>query len=277
MDDASPDNSWEILQKLARNNPRVKLIRFSRNFGQHPAIAAALDHRTGEQIVLMDTDLQDRPEDIPRLLRELKPEVHVVYSRKSNPECESFFTRWTSRLYHRVISKAISCAIPKDIGTFRAFSSQFASAISRYREHGVLFGPLMFHAGFPSTVVEVERDPRLRGKSSYSFSKRLNLAVNSLVSYTDLPHKCLMKVGMATLAGSAIYAVLVLVFYLLGRGALLPGLNLIVLLLTLLLGTTMLSLGVIGTYVFRIYQEVLARPRYLIERTENLLDCTGSH
>lgn len=269
VDDASPDNSWNILQEIAKQDCHAKIIKLSRNFGQHPAIAAALDNLQGEIVVLMDTDLQDRPEDIPTIIKELQLGCDVVYSRKSNPDCESWFTRFTSQLFHKVISKSLGCRIPKNIGTFRVFSKKFLLAISKYTEHGILFGPLMFHAGFSHRVVDLQRDPRIRGESGYTFSKRLSLAMNALVSYTDLPHRWLLKIGAFTIMGSVVYGVMVILFYFLNQEALMPGLNLIVFLLTFLLGTTMLSLGVIGTYVFRIYQEVLARPRYLIEETVN--------
>ena len=272
IDDASPDNAWEILQTIAKQNIRVKIIKLSRNFGQHPAIAAALDHLTGDQIILMDTDLQDRPEDIPMVLKELNETHQVVYTRKANVNCESWFVRVTSKIYHDLISKSISCSVPKNIGTFRAFSKKFSLSISKYQEHGILFGPLMFHAGFQYRVIDVYREERTQGRSGYTFSKRLNLAINSLVSYTDLPYRWMLNLGLATILGSLIYAILVVLFYLLNRDVLLPGLNLIVFLLTLIFGTMMIGLGVIGIYVFRIYQEVLRRPRYLIEDTLNFFD-----
>ena len=145
-------------------------------------------------------------------------------------------------------------------------------SISKYQEHGILFGPLMFHAGFQYRVIDVYREERTQGRSGYTFSKRLNLAINSLVSYTDLPYRWMLNLGLATILGSLIYAILVVLFYLLNRDVLLPGLNLIVFLLTLIFGTMMIGLGVIGIYVFRIYQEVLRRPRYLIEDTLNFFD-----
>ena len=262
VDDGSPDGIWQAVKELASRDPHVRGICLSRNFGQHPAIAAALDHAVGDRLILMDADLQDTPEDIPSLLDQLRDDVHVVYTTKQGPT-ESLSVRVTSRVYHAVISRVLRTNVPKNVGTFRAFTRTFADALRGYPEHNVLFGPLMFHVGFRHAVVPVRREQRV-GQSSYTFRKRLQLAVNSLISYTDLPHRIFINAGLIVLFGSLFYGLALVGCYLFMRQEIPPGLNLIVLLLTLLLGATMLSLGIIGTYVFRIFQEVLRRPRYVV-------------
>ncbi|MGH7177812.1 MAG: glycosyltransferase family 2 protein [Tepidisphaeraceae bacterium] len=269
VDDGSRDGAWEILSDIARTDPHVKAIKLSRNFGQHPAIAAGLEHATGDQIILMDADLQDRPEDIPLLLENLKGDVDVVYTVKTGPHDTSTTHSLTSRMYHYVFSKLTHTNVPRDIGTLRAFSRRFLDAVLEYPERSVLFGPLMFHVGFVYTVVQVQRDAR-QGKSSYSFRRRLALALNSLLSYTDLPHRILVNTGAIILAGSVLYLIAILARWVISRDKVPPGLTLTVLLITITLGATMFGLGIIGTYVFRVYQEVLARPRYIISRSINL-------
>ncbi len=269
VDDGSPDGAWRILTDLAARDPRVRALRLSRNFGQHPAIAAGFEHARGQRIVLMDADLQDRPEDIPRLLAALGDEVDVVYTVKQGEE-EPLLTRLTSNLYHYTFSRITGARVPRSVGTFRAFTRSFLEAIRSYPEHNVLYGPLMFHIGFGSATIEVPHVPRKGGRSAYTFRKRLSLAVSSLLAYTDLPHRFLVSFGGLILGGSALYAVALLVRYIVSRGALPQGLTLLALLVTISIGSTMMALGVLGTYVFRVYSEVLHRPRYVVARRLNV-------
>lgn len=269
VDDGSRDNAWEIIQELAAQDARVKGMKLSRNFGQHPAISAGFEHAKGEVIVLMDADLQDRPEDIPRLYEQLKGDVDVVYTVKEG-EREAFTYRLTSRLYHYVFSRLTGARVPPRVGTFRLFSRRFLDAVLSYPERNILFGPLMFHMGFQSATVAVQHVERAGSRSAYTFRKRLALAVNSLLNYTDLPHRLLVSMGSMILLGSGLYLVALLVKYIVARGNLPPGLTLLALLVTFSLGSVMLSLGILGTYVFRVYQEVLRRPRYIVARSLNL-------
>jgi len=269
VEDGGRDNAWEILNELAARDTRIKAMQLSRNFGQHPAIAAAFENVTGDIVILMDADLQDRPEDIPLLLAKLSKDIHIVFSIKQGSQ-ESFSTRLTSRLYHYVFSKLTRTTVPRDIGTFRAFSREFLDAVMAYPERNILFGPLMFHVGFQAETVTVAHDERKNGKSGYSFSKRLKLALDSILSYTDLPHRLLLNAGMVILAASTLYGLALIVKYLVTREPLPPGLTLLALLLTFSIGIMMFSFGIIGTYVFRVYQEVLSRPRYIIARSINI-------
>lgn len=269
VDDGSPDNAWQTMTELAANDSHVKALKLSRNFGQHPAISAGFDHAHGEIIILMDADLQDRPEDIPALVEKLDDETDIVYSVKTGQQ-ESFSTQLTSRLYHYVFSRLTRTDVPKNIGTFRAFSRRFLDSMLGYPEKAILFGPLMFHLGFKSVSVPVAHDPRKDGRSGYSFRRRLALAVNSLLSYTDLPHRIMTNGGIFILITCVLYSVGLLLRYAFASQPLPPGLTLLALLLTISLGLTMFSLGIIGTYVFRVYQEVLCRPRYIIARSVNV-------
>jgi dolichol-phosphate mannosyltransferase len=269
VDDGSPDGAWAIIAELAAADRRVKGIRLSRNFGQHPAICAGFEHAAGDVIVLMDADLQDRPEDIPLLLEHLKDDCDVVYTIKEGVT-ESPLTRLSSRLYHAAVSRLTGVEVPRNIGTFRLFTRTMLHALLQYPEHNVLYGPLMFHVGFRRAVVPVAHDRRHGSRSTYSFRKRLALAVNSLLSYTDFPHRFLVWFGGLILVVSVLYTVALGVRWLLATEPLVPGLTLLALLITMSLGSLMVGLGIIGMYVFRVYQEVLRRPRYVKARTLNV-------
>jgi polyisoprenyl-phosphate glycosyltransferase len=271
VDDGSSDDSFSRLKQIAAATPEVKLISLARNFGQHPAISAGFEHAQGDAIVLMDADLQDRPEDIPPLLAKLRDGVDVVYTRKSH-SAEGLAVRISSSLYHYVFSRVTRSRRFAGIGTLRAFTRKFLSAVLLYGERNILYGPLMVYMGFKSDFLDVVRDARQAGASGYSFGKRLALAVNSLISYTDIPHRVSIYIGLVLFFGSAVYGAAVLLQYLIYGRALPAGFTLVLLMLTLMLGSLMISLGIIGSYVFRVYQEVLHRPRYLIAEKINFSD-----
>jgi len=268
VDDGSPDNTWEIITELAGRDTRIKGVRLSRNFGQHPAIAAGFQRCRGELVVLMDSDLQDRPEDIPRLVEKLTGDVEIVYTVKTR-QSRSMVQRLTSRLYFLLFFRITGLNVPKNHGIFRAFTRKFLHAVLAYPERNILYGPMMFLVGFKWATVDVVHDPRPRGGSSYTFRKRLSLAFDVL-SYTDIPQRVLMNLGALTLGGCFIYAIILVVVWFF-RKELPPGLTMIAFILTVSLGIVMLSLGIIGMYVFRIYQEVLNRPRFIVAEEINPL------
>jgi polyisoprenyl-phosphate glycosyltransferase len=268
VNDGSRDGSWAAVSRLAAADPRIKAIRFSRNFGQHPAIAAALDYAAGEVMVLMDADLEDQPEHIPALVAGLTEQgCDIIYTVKE--QAGDSGRDLTSTFYHYVFSRIVGVSVPRRLGTFRAFTRKVLLALREFPERHVLYGPLMFFVGFRYAVVPVSRGTR-PGVSSYSFRKRLALAVNSLVTYTDLPPMAFAAVGIALVVLPLLYALIVVVQYFLIGQSLPRGLTIIVLLLCVLTGMLMLAIGTLGVYIFRIFQEVLARPRYLIDETINL-------
>ncbi len=268
VNDGSSDSSADKLRSLARESSHVKVLRFSRNFGQHPAISAGFEAATGDYIVLMDADLQDRPQDIPMMIEKLSGGFDVVYTIKKARH-GGLSSRLSSLFYHFVFSKIVGARVPPNIGTLRAFTRKVRDALLLYRERNILYGPLMFYMGFRSTFVEVVHDERRSGQSSYSFRKRVLLAVNSLISYTDIPHRLSIYTGTVLFIGSVAYGLIILGQYAFHGRDLPAGITLIVLVLTIMLGSLMISLGIIGSYLFRVYQEVLDRPRYLVSERIN--------
>ena len=268
VNDGSRDKSLALLKAQAVADPRLKVISFSRNFGQHPAIAAALEHAQGDVLVLMDADLEDRPENIPMLVRTLQErQCDIVYTTKIDGTVTP--RGLSSDAYHQVFSRTIGVTVPRRLGTFRAFTRKVGDALRAFPERDVVYGPLMFYVGFNFAIVPVDRGTR-PGGSSYTLAKRLGLAVNSLITYSDLAPKLFASAGAVMIAAPLLYGGIVLLQYLLAGRTLPQGLTIIVLLLSFLGGTIMLALGVLGVYVFRIFQEVLARPRYVIDETMNL-------
>ena len=269
VNDGSKDNSLSILKQLSAENHSVKIIDLSRNFGQHPAICAGFEHASGETIILMDADLQDSPEDIVQLVKTLRSEgSDVVFTIKKSGD-KKITSRLTSTLYHYVFSRVVKTNVPLNIGTFRAFNRKFLDGILQFKEVNILYGPLMFYMGFKTFFLELSYNERPHGKSSYTFKKRLQLAVNSLISYTDIPHRVSIMFGFVLLIGSILYSFFVMLQYFIFGSSLPSGSTLILMVLCLTLGSVMMTLGVIGSYVFRVYQEVLHRPRFLVQEKIN--------
>jgi dolichol-phosphate mannosyltransferase len=270
VNDGSTDNSFFLLRDLAAEYSFVKVVNLSRNFGQHPAICAGFEHASGNTIVLMDADLQDRPEDINALVEKLvNDDVDIVYTIKES-SIKKITSRFSSVIYHFIFSRIVGSNVPVNIGTFRVFNRKFLEALLQYQEVNVLYGPLMFYMGFKSSFLSLPYLDRQSGQSSYTFIKRLELAINSLISYTDIPHKISTMFGLSLLIGSFIYGILIVIQYLLFGVSLPDGTTMVLLVLFLTLGSIMFSLGLIGSYVFRVYQEVLHRPRYLVQDRINI-------
>lgn len=269
IDDGSRDDSWQIISDLAIADSRIKAFRLSRNFGQHAAISAALERATGNQFILMDADLQDRPEMIPELVGRLThEECDIVYTLKEGGE-EGVTRRLTSHAFHSFVGSTTGSEASANIGTFRAFNAEVAAALREYRERAVVYGPLMHTMGYRTSFFPVPRDPRVGSKSSYTFSKRLALAFQSIVSYSTLPQKILLWSGGLVCAASIAYLLAVVMQALLGNAGLAEGLTLLAVLLLFLIGIVMLGLGILAAYLFLIYREILDRPRYHVQQSIN--------
>jgi glycosyltransferase involved in cell wall biosynthesis len=266
IDDGSPDRSWEIIERLAAEHAEVVGLKLSRNFGQHPAIAAGLERARGDVTVLMDADLQDEPEQLPGLLAKLDEGSDVVYTVNVD-EDGSGSSRLTSALFHYSFSRLAQVDVPHAIGTYRVFTRAFREALLSYPERRPLYGPLMLYMGFTASFVPVRRKPSRARKSGYTMFKRLGLALDTLASYTNVPHRIVLLVGTVLTSLSALYLAALVVDYVVRGPELASGLTLVTGIVVLLMGAVLLSLGIVGSYVFRVFEEVLGRPRYLLAKT----------
>lgn len=269
VNDGSQDESWQIIAALANADPRIKALCLSRNFGQHAAISAALEHATGDRYVLMDADLQDRPEMMPTLLAKLDSGGHdIVYTLKIGGD-ESWLKRLTSRAFHALVGRSTRTDTAANIGTYRVFNRKVAAALMRYRERAIVYGPLMHTLGYDTAFVAVQRCERTGSRSSYSFRKRMALAFQSLVSYSTLPQRILLWLGGSICFASVAYLAVVVLQWLLGFSALAQGLTLLTTLLLFFIGVVTFTLGVLAWYLLLIYREVLDRPRYHVQQLLN--------
>jgi polyisoprenyl-phosphate glycosyltransferase len=266
VNDGSADASLGELRKLADADPRCVVLDLSRNFGQHPAISAGLARASGEITVLMDADLQDRPEELPRLLQPFDddPEIDVVYTTF---EMEGGGrSRLTSRVFHAVFARLSDVHIPPNLGTYRAFSAVVRRALLDYPERSAVYGPLMAQMGFTNTYVQVSRAQAAGRSSSYTFRRRLSLATSSIISYGSFLHRFVTWVGLSLTLLSGGYLVVLIVQYLGGYRDLVNGQLLLLGITVLMSGVLLMTVGILTAYTFRIFQEVLARPRYHVAR-----------
>ena len=264
INDGSRDCTDQILRDLADNNPSTLLISLSRNFGQHPAIGAGLAAANGDYVVLMDADLQDRPENIPQLVKAIESHqsVEIVYTSVSN-ESESR-PRLSSRLFHWMFARLIKRDMPKNVGTFRLFTKRVRDALLEYQEQAVVYGPLMSQIGFLHQTIPVRRDEPVGRRTSYSFRRRLQLALSSSLYYGNSLPKVVISLGGVLAATSAAYLSVVLITYIFGQRSFPPGTVLVLSVLLLTSGVILLTVGVLTAYAVQTFREVLRRPRYHI-------------
>jgi len=264
VDDGSRDGSLEWLEALARVDPRVKAVKLSRNFGHQAAISAALDHVTGDVVVIMDADLQDTPETIPQFLEKYVEGFDVVYAVRHNRK-EGLLLRACYDGFYRLIKSLADIELPLGAGDFSLLSRRVVDQLRHSEERHRYLRGLRTWVGFPQTGLVVERAARAAGESKYTVSKLLKLAFDGIFSFSTAPLRAATVLGAATIAASLAFAAFTLyqrVF--LGQAP--AGFTALVLGITFLSGVQLLFLGVIGEYVGRVYEEVKRRPHYLVDR-----------
>ena len=268
VNDACPQGSWEHIQALARQDPRIKGINLSRNFGQHYAITAGLDHVQGDWVVVMDCDLQDKPEEIGKLYAKAREGYDIVFGQRVERQ-DSFFKRLSSRLFYWVLEYFTDTEHDKTIANFGIFSRQVIETVNRFREQNRSFPLFVKIAGFKRTQIPVEHDDRLYGKSSYNFSKLVNLAIDSIVAHSNKPLRLFIQLGFFIALGSMLYACwLFLSFFLYGDIA--EGWTSLMVSMFFMFGLLFGILGILGLYIGKIFDEVKGRPLYIIQEVVNI-------
>jgi polyisoprenyl-phosphate glycosyltransferase len=264
VDDASNDGSWERLRSHAVSNPRIRLARLSRNFGHQVAISAGLDLAMGNAVVTMDGDLQDPPEVIPRLLAKWREGYDVVYAVRTVRGGETWFKRVTASLFYRTLRAFAQVAIPAEAGDFRLLSRRAVKAIATMPERARFLRGMTAWIGFRQIAVPYERVPRYAGKTKYPLRRMLGLASDAITSFSAAPLRVVSGLGLTFVAFCAAY--LIYVFYIrFFTDRTVAGWTTVVVLILLIGGVQLLSLGIVGQYVARIFDEAKQRPLYLIE------------
>ncbi|HEV8437432.1 MAG TPA: glycosyltransferase family 2 protein [Methylomirabilota bacterium] len=267
--DPSPDRTEEVILEEINRNPNIRLIVFSRRFGQPSATMAGLLLCRGDACVVIDVDLQDPPELIPEMCARLREGYEVVYAKRRSRRGETLIKRAVSKLGYWVIGKLSDVQIPRDTGDFRVVTRRVIEELRALNEtHGFLRG-LVAYVGFKQAFVEYDRHERAHGRGNYNrFTGSLKIGLNGLISFSSRPLQ-LMSLAGAVIAGFSFLLGLWYVIQKLIGFALTPGLPTTVLVVTFFAGVQLLSLGLIGEYVGRIYDEVKRRPMFIVDRKVN--------
>jgi dolichol-phosphate mannosyltransferase len=263
--DPSTDRTEELILELREQDPRVKMLRFSRRFGQPMATIAGLEASRGDAVVVIDCDLQDPPELIPELVARWREGSDVVYAQRRTREGETFPKRIIAAVGYRVIKRIADVEIPPNTGDFRLMSRRVVNNVVALKEsHGFLRG-LVGLVGFRQTSVQYDRDPRAAGTSKYNrFWGSLVIGLNGIVGFSRYPLHLISMLGMVV-AGFAIVVAVVYLGLKLGGVEFPVGNPTIVIVVSFFSGIQLLSLGVIGEYIGRIYDESRGRPKYIVE------------
>lgn len=264
--DPSPDQTETVIQAEIERNPSIKLIVFSRRFGQPAATMAGILLCKGKTCVVIDVDLQDPPELITAMLDKIKQGYEVVYAKRRSRKGETALKRLISYVGYKLINQLSDVAIPRNTGDFRIMTRRVIEEIRRLNEsHGFLRG-LVAYVGFKQAFIEYDRDERFAGKGNYNrFTGSLKIGLNGLISFSSRPLQ-MMSIAGACIAGFSFLLGAWYVFQKLAGYGLTPGLPTNVLVVSFFSGVQLLCLGVMGEYIGRIYDEVKGRPLYIVDK-----------
>jgi glycosyltransferase involved in cell wall biosynthesis len=269
VDDRSPDDSWRIMRQMALREPSLIAVRLSRNFGQHYALTAGLDLAHGEWTVIMDCDLQDQPEEIPRLLEKAKQGYDIVLARRIGKP-DGNLRSFGSVTFYRVFKLLSGYHIDPAVGSFRIMRRQVVEAYRSMRESARLFGGMIQWLGFNVAYLDVSRDARYEGVSSYTFRNRVRLALDGIVSFSNRPLYASISLGFGMAFAAGLYGAFLIIRFLLHPYNSVPGWLSTFTALVFIGGLILMNLGVIGIYIGRIYNQTKGRPLYVIDEIVGL-------
>ncbi len=267
VNDGSTDATPELLDRMAAEDPRVRVIHLSRNFGHQAALTAGLEHAVGDVVAMIDADLQDPPELIPTMVARWEAGSDVVYAVRRAREGETAFKLATASWFYKLFDKLAQVDLEPNSGDFRLLDRRALDALLTMTERSRFLRGMTVWVGFTQTAVSYERDPRHAGETKYTLRKMLRFSLDAIASFSHVPLQLATYVGLlsAGLAFVAIPVVLGLHF----AGSYLPGFGSLTIAILLLGGIQLIALGVIGEYVGRIYDEVKHRPLYIVRDERN--------
>jgi dolichol-phosphate mannosyltransferase len=264
VDDGSKDNSWAKIEALKKKNDHIVGIKLMRNFGQQNAIAAGLDHVSGDIVVLMDADLQDRPEDIHKLVEALLKNDASMAIAQWKSRKDNFFKKFVSRLFYRTSQKITKIKHQPNLGVFRALRKEVVEELKKYQEKTSSTLSLLYWIGMDYVTVELARDERFAGKSGYTLKKMFKLALDRIFSFSMFPIRVAIYVGLVISISSFILGAVLIIRYF--RGMVAPGWTSIIVLVLFFFGMNFLLLGMIGEYLGRVFLETKQRPKFIIKK-----------
>jgi glycosyltransferase involved in cell wall biosynthesis len=265
VDDGSRDDTLSRLLSVALQDARFRVVELSRNFGKEAALTAGIDHALGEAVIPMDADLQDPPEVIRDLIAKWHEGAEVVLARRLNRNTDSFLKRTTAALFYRLHNLLSGIQVPQDVGDFRLMDRIVVDALRSLPERQRFMKGLFAWVGFKTVVVDYARQPRATGGSKFSGWKLWNLAIEGITSFSTAPLKIWMYVGIVGAVMTSAYAAFIVVRTLV-RGVDVPGYASLLVVVLFLGSVQLISIGVLGEYIGRMYMETKSRPTYVVRR-----------
>lgn len=266
VDDGSTDRTLFAIEKFAATDPSLKFISFSRNFGHQVALSAGLENCTGDNIVLIDGDLQDPPEMIATLLNKLSEGYDVVYARRSSRKGEGVLKKLTAKLFYRLLNKITAINIPIDTGDFRIMNRKVCAELLRMKEHNKFLRGQIAWLGFKETFVEYRREKRSNGRSGFPYRTMFRFALDGITGFSNVPLKIASLSGLVV----SLFAFLFIIYVLLAKlvwGQTITGWASMMVTILFLGGIQLFCVGIIGEYISRINDSVRNRQLYVIDRT----------
>jgi dolichol-phosphate mannosyltransferase len=267
VEDAGPDNSWLKIEEIAAKKPFVKGIKLSRNFGQHYAISAGIDHCNGDWVVVMDCDLQDQPEEIHKMLNEAQKGFDIVYGRRHQRK-DSFLKKLSSRLFHKVLGYLTGLEFDPTVANFGVYSKKVIHNLKFIQDKIRFFPTMVKWVGFKSSSVIIEHASRAEGKSTYSFKKLTKLALDIILANSDKPMRLTVRLGFYVAFFAILFGIYVF-FRAIFFGFAVTGYASIIFSIWFLSGLILATLGIVGLYIGKIFEGVKNRPVYIIEKEIN--------
>jgi polyisoprenyl-phosphate glycosyltransferase len=266
VDDGSSDNSKELMQTMAAKDDRIRPVIFARNFGHQIAVTAGLDYARGDAVVIIDSDLQDPPEVIPELIAKWREGYEVVYAVRAEREGESWFKLWTASLFYRMIYRITDVKIPLDTGDFRLMDRKVVNVMKRMRERDRFLRGMSAWVGFKQVGVPYKRNARFAGSTKYPFKKMFKLAMNAVTGFSYFPLQLATYIGFVAAGLSILLIPVVVLVRLMTSFHELTGQATTLIAVLFLGGVQLISLGILGEYLGRVYDEVKGRPLYVVSQ-----------
>ncbi len=266
--DGSPDRSWTVVMNLAEKDKRVKGVLLSRNFGQHKAIAAGLERATGLWILVLDCDLQDQPEEIPKLYNKAMEGYDLVLGRRQQRQ-DTILKKLFSHVFYRLLAYLTETRQDPKIGNFGIYHRKVIRAVCEMKDHMRYFPAMVRWVGFNQATVDLEHAQRKYGKTSYTFNKLMRLGLDVMLAFSDKPLRLTVKAGLYISVSSFIIAIITLIRYLSGA-IIISGYTSLILSIWFLSGMIILILGFVGLYIGKIFENVKQRPLFIVKEEINL-------
>ena len=267
INDGSSDSSYDQMKSYASKNKHIKLINLSRNFGHQVAISSGMNESSGDAVIVMDSDLQDPPEEIPEMIQKWKNGYDVVYAVRKKRKGESIFKKITAKLYYKILKRLTNISIPVDTGDFRLLDRKVIATFREFKEGHRFIRGIISWIGFKQTAHYYIRDKRKAGDTKYPLKKMTELAIDGITSFSSKPLMIAGFIGTCVSFFSFVYIIYTIINKFLGNN--IPGYTSLMAAILFLGGVQLLTIGFLGVYIGRIYDEVKNRPLYVVSEKVN--------